>query len=30
MVATQEERTKVIIGLEKPNIHEEGRAQNMK
>jgi hypothetical protein len=30
MVATQEERTKVIIGLEKPNIHEEGCAQNMK
>jgi hypothetical protein len=30
MVATQEERTKVIIGLEKPNIHEEQHAQNMK
>jgi hypothetical protein len=24
MVSTQEERTKVIIGLEKPNIHMEG------
>jgi hypothetical protein len=30
MVVTQEEKTKVVIGLEKPNIHEEGRTQNMK
>jgi hypothetical protein len=30
MVATQEEITKVVIGFEKPNSHEEGRAQNMK
>jgi len=30
MVSTQEERTKVIIGLEKPNIHMETGAQNMK
>ncbi len=27
---TKEERTKVVIGLEKPNIHMENGAQNMK
>jgi hypothetical protein len=30
MVNTQEERTKVVIGLEKPNIQMENDAQNMK
>jgi hypothetical protein len=30
MVSTQEEKTEEIIGLEKPNIHMEKGAQNMK
>jgi hypothetical protein len=30
MLSTQEERTKVVIGLENPYIHMENSAQNMK